>query len=191
MANTIAENLSRLVTAKTDIANAITTMGGTVSAGDGFEDFPADIATIPSGGEILYGSIEPYTTSNKPTTIYEGSVAFRIGQIVVIHVRWSYNSNIPSYDNGILASDGIKVASIVGLDLPSTEPSHQAYSSIQIATQSNTYRQWEATYNWAQHTIGISPWRKDYSGTKIWLTNSTPGNYGPPIITYVIVLEDA
>lgn len=37
--HTIAENLSRLVTAKTDIANAITTMGGTVSSGDGFEEF--------------------------------------------------------------------------------------------------------------------------------------------------------
>lgn len=48
--HTIAENLSRLVTAKTDIANAITTMGGTVGENDGFEEFPADIVTIPRGG---------------------------------------------------------------------------------------------------------------------------------------------
>ena len=55
--HTIAENLSRLVTAKTDIANAITTMGGTVGQNDGFEEFPADIATIPKGGEAveIYG----------------------------------------------------------------------------------------------------------------------------------------
>ena len=32
------------------IANAITTKGGTVAAGDGLEEFAADIATIPSGG---------------------------------------------------------------------------------------------------------------------------------------------
>ena len=50
MPNTIADNLQRLVTAKTNIANAITEMGGTVNTGDGFEAFPADIATIPSGG---------------------------------------------------------------------------------------------------------------------------------------------
>lgn len=48
--HTIAENLSRLVTSKTNIANAIITMGGTVNSEDGFEEFPADIATIPSGG---------------------------------------------------------------------------------------------------------------------------------------------
>lgn len=51
--HTIAENLSRLITAKTDIANAITTMGGVVGENDGFEEFPADILSIPSGGDIL------------------------------------------------------------------------------------------------------------------------------------------
>ena len=47
MPNTIAQNLQRLQTARTDIANAITTMGGTVTQGDGFEDFPAEILGIP------------------------------------------------------------------------------------------------------------------------------------------------
>lgn len=48
--HTIAENLARLTAARTDIADAIIAKGGTVTAGDGFEEFPADIATIPSGG---------------------------------------------------------------------------------------------------------------------------------------------
>ena len=48
MSNTIAQNLQRLQTARTDIANAITTMGGTVISGDGFEEFVADIRTIPT-----------------------------------------------------------------------------------------------------------------------------------------------
>lgn len=48
--NTIATNLQRLVDAKSDIADAITAKGGTVNQGDGFEEFPADIASIPSGG---------------------------------------------------------------------------------------------------------------------------------------------
>ena len=45
----IYDNLQRLVTAKTNIANAITEMGGTVNTGDGFEAFSDDIATIPTG----------------------------------------------------------------------------------------------------------------------------------------------
>lgn len=48
--HTIAENLTRLTTARTDIATAITTKGGTVATGAGFEDFPTAIGTIPSGG---------------------------------------------------------------------------------------------------------------------------------------------
>ena len=48
--HTIAENLARLTAARTAIAGAITAKGGTVAAGDGFEDFPTDIATIPTGG---------------------------------------------------------------------------------------------------------------------------------------------
>lgn len=46
----IATNLQRLVTAKSDIADAITAKGGTVNQGDGFEEFAEDIASIPSGG---------------------------------------------------------------------------------------------------------------------------------------------
>lgn len=49
MPNTIAQNLQRLVTAKDAISSAITAKGGTVNSGDGLEEFPADIATIPAG----------------------------------------------------------------------------------------------------------------------------------------------
>ena len=48
--HTIAENLTRLQNATTAIGNAITAKGGTVSSGDGLEEFASDIATIPSGG---------------------------------------------------------------------------------------------------------------------------------------------
>lgn len=51
----IATNLQRLVTAKSDIADAITAKGGTVNQGDGLEEFSADIATIPSGGGAVTG----------------------------------------------------------------------------------------------------------------------------------------
>lgn len=48
MPNTIADNLQRLTAARTAIGNAIVTKGGTVNSGDGFEDFPDDINTIPT-----------------------------------------------------------------------------------------------------------------------------------------------
>lgn len=51
MPNSIADNLVRLQNAKTAIGNAITAKGGTVSAGDGLEEFAAAIATIPTGSD--------------------------------------------------------------------------------------------------------------------------------------------
>ena len=51
--HTIAENLTRLTAARTDIADAIIAKGGTITAGDGFEEFPADIATIPTGSQSV------------------------------------------------------------------------------------------------------------------------------------------
>ena len=50
MPNTIADNLQRLTAARTAIGNAIVAKGGTVNSGDGFEDFPNAINSIPSGG---------------------------------------------------------------------------------------------------------------------------------------------
>ena len=44
---TITQNLEKLVAAKSAIAAAIVAKGGTVNQGDGFEEFAADIATIP------------------------------------------------------------------------------------------------------------------------------------------------
>lgn len=43
---TLKQAVDRVVAAKTAIGNAISTKGGTVSAGDGLEDFAGDIATI-------------------------------------------------------------------------------------------------------------------------------------------------
>lgn len=43
----LTQNASTIATAKTNIANAITAKGGTVSPGDGLLDFANDIANIP------------------------------------------------------------------------------------------------------------------------------------------------
>ena len=48
----LTNNADRIAVATSAIASAITTKGGTVSIGDGLEEFAADIASIPSGGGI-------------------------------------------------------------------------------------------------------------------------------------------
>ena len=55
MPNTIAQNLTRLQNARTAIAEAIVAKGGTVNSGDGYEEYPADILTIPSVKNKVYG----------------------------------------------------------------------------------------------------------------------------------------
>lgn len=57
--HTIAENLTRLQAARTAIGEAITQKGGTVNAGDGLEEYPADILTIPSAVKIYGIRINP------------------------------------------------------------------------------------------------------------------------------------
>ena len=52
MANTIADNLQRLINATDAIGQAIVDAGGTVPTGDRLEEYPTDIATIPAGVAI-------------------------------------------------------------------------------------------------------------------------------------------
>ena len=70
MPHTIAENLERLKNAKTAIKNAILGKGGTVSSTDGFEDFPTDIASIPSSG------IEPKSPKDVNFYDYDGTCVY-------------------------------------------------------------------------------------------------------------------
>ena len=57
--HTIAENLTRLQTATAAIGAAITAKGGTVNSGDGLEEYPADIATIPTRTKIYGFRVDP------------------------------------------------------------------------------------------------------------------------------------
>lgn len=97
--HTIAENLQRLINATSNIANAITTKGGTVTQGDGLEEFASDIATIPSGvdtsndtvtaatlksgytahnaaGQKITGTLLSQSTTATAETIKEGFTAY-------------------------------------------------------------------------------------------------------------------
>ena len=67
--STISQNLTRLQNAKTSVANAITAKGGTVSSGDGFEDFANDINSIPTG------------SSNVPYVEFIGTQSFTLSTV--------------------------------------------------------------------------------------------------------------
>lgn len=108
MPNTIADNLVRLQTARTGIANAITTKGGTVSAGDGFEDFPADIATITNqytaqdeGKVVSNGAL---VAQGSDTVTENGTVDTTLISSLLVNVTGSGASALkltllPSYTN--------------------------------------------------------------------------------------------
>ena len=74
---TISENLQRLVSSKNNISDAIIAKGGTVSSGDGFEEFAADIATIPKPTLITKTIIQngTYNSSSDNADGYSSVVA--------------------------------------------------------------------------------------------------------------------
>lgn len=100
MPNTIADNLARLQTARTDIANAITAKGGTVTQGDGFEEFPADIVTIttlPTGIEVA--KLTPENNSISDSDMYiinAGNRTYIVGHFKRISGRPSPKFSYPS-----------------------------------------------------------------------------------------------
>ena len=71
MPNSISDNLQRLQTARTGIANAITAKGGTVGSNDGFEEFISDIGTIPDSVET-YCQLFVTTESGVTITVSKG-----------------------------------------------------------------------------------------------------------------------
>lgn len=87
--HTIAENLARLQAATAAIGEAITQKGGIVNDGDGLEEYPADILTIPNA--TIYGfHIDPDESDPSDAVTYlkdaigmtpaaMGSTAFNYG----------------------------------------------------------------------------------------------------------------
>ena len=65
----IADKITRLQTAKDNIADAIIAQGGAVSEGDGFEEFANDIGTIQTGGDL-----ESFIAGTSTSVTYEGEI---------------------------------------------------------------------------------------------------------------------
>ena len=111
--HTIAENLARLQAAKTAIGNAITTAGGTVNTGDGFEDFATDIGTIV---EPINDVLEDANDELEVALGGGGSTPVAKGQV-----------NFYDYDGTIIKS--MSSAQFRGLESMPTNPSHEGLTA--------------------------------------------------------------
>lgn len=128
---TLKQAVDRVVAAKTAIGNAITAKGGTVNAGDGLEDFAADIGTIStatpryegSGTVTNYSVSVPHGSCNISTATQDGYVL----EIVYTVTRSS---------SGTSRVDRTLKASITGLSLPSTTVK-TAYTIPESGTSAN------------------------------------------------------
>lgn len=151
MPNTIAENLSRLVTAKTDIANAITSMGGTVAQGDGLEDFASAIAGIPEGAEILDMIAPSGISNNNLKAIFYGGKLFVFGEFKA-SAGYNYNFTFPKslQEIGITNNlTGMYISSYVYAGTPNAT----YRGNITITPQDTTISIYGSSYN--HYVIGI------------------------------------
>jgi len=134
--HTIAENLTRLQTATAAIGNAITAKGGTVSSGDGLEDFASDIATIPSGGG-----------DNNAKFVSNGS-AFNMASLESIEIP----DGVTTIDNNSFSS------SIVWVSLKKIVIPSSVTSIIAIAFNYRMPNLEEIIIHKAQDSISGAPW---------------------------------
>lgn len=157
MPNTIADNLARLQTARTDIANAITAKGGTVAAGDGFEDFPADIATITnqyaaqdegkvvSNGALVAQTAYPSTITNNGTydTTENNSVTVNVissGKFT----RLYSTEELTTHVNASLGIDGNNITLSGFLSISGTEKKYYIdYNDITLSDYINSNVQYD------------------------------------------------
>ena len=113
----LTTNLERLATARDNITTAIIAKGGTVNTGDGFEDFPSDIATITNtytasdNGKVVkngvlssqtnYGTV---TSNGTYTTTYNNKIKVNIPNVMtgIYYPLLNYGNYDCRTDGGII-----------------------------------------------------------------------------------------
>lgn len=118
MPNTLKQNVDRVVAAKTAISNAIVAQGGTVSVGDGLEEFAADIATISTGvdPEPINAVLEDANDELEAALGGGGSTPVAKGQV-----------NFYDYDGTLVKS--MSSAQFRGLESMPANPSHEGLTA--------------------------------------------------------------
>lgn len=157
MPNTIAQNLARLQAAKTAIGAAITAKGGTVASGDGLEEFPDDIRTIPSGmkatklnfitsvgtgSEMYILNSEDYTYVFGITKVLNGANRIELSYpeefIPLKTSRW-YEASVSSNTNRVAYSTAIATIDTttrkISIGISSTMLANTTYSFFVLLNQ--------------------------------------------------------
>ena len=138
MSNTIAQNLQRLQTTRTNITNAITNKGVTVPSGSGFEDFAGLIDSISASENLITGSIvgSGYTMMN--------ANAYRFGRLIAVNFSGLISSNLSLKS---IASN----TSLQGLNLPSSKPSGtvESVNAVYYDASGEYTATANFTYQWA------------------------------------------
>lgn len=119
--NTIADNLQRLITAKTDIKNAIIQMGGGVEESHGLEEFANDILTIPSGSVV----------TEWPVVLCDTDTSFDINE------TFSYYSGGKTYSNTYNVGSGTLTPNSITFSFSATKYSSASYSSPSYSYKSS------------------------------------------------------
>ena len=140
MPNTIAQNLQRLQTARTNISSAITNKGVTVPSGSGFEDFANLIGSISAGESLIEGNVSKASSS----LMLDKAYAYRLGRLVTIFI-------VVSPGEGMTVRDTLGALSVSGLNLPSSKPSGTVeYHCASYLKESNNHSSiTSAYYDWS------------------------------------------
>lgn len=174
----IASQISALQADKTAIANAISTKGGTVGAGDGFDDFATDIGTIPTGtdtsdatiqsGAQLFNGITAYGPNGKVTgTLANGPLVqlypFDYGSADASNYYFTGKKNLQQ-DEPFASTDGKAIIVFPKALMGDAQPedvtagkiftSANGIQSVGTAIMGPTYFDFELTYN----DQGWTPW---------------------------------
>lgn len=97
--SSIAQNLTRLQAAKSDIKDAINAKGGTLTDNDGFEDFPQAILD-------LAGQSGTITPSNIKSQVQQGTVAYNLARLV--DAKIDIGNAIAAKGGTVGANDGLE-----------------------------------------------------------------------------------
>lgn len=141
--HTIAENLTRLQNAKTDIGSAIIAKGGSVAAGDGLEEFAADIGTITN----------QYTPADEGKVVSNGALVAQTAYPSTITENGTYNT---TENNSVTVNVPVKTGHIIFINKSGLSTQNEYVIRINNTIIYSALIIWDGVYKFSQSNIGIS-----------------------------------
>lgn len=144
--SSIAQNLTRLQAAKSDIKDAINAKGGTLTDNDGFEDFPQAILD-------LAGQSGTITPSNIKSQVQQGTVAYNLARLV--DAKIDIGNAIAAKGGTVGANDGLEEFA-TDIDTIQSQKIYGFHISSSVSDPSNA-----VTY--LEDAVGKTPAGMNYS----------------------------